>query len=85
MRQVDTFFNTIQYQSMKRSDEMVDRLNRCLQVVPTQLARLLINDFFFKQKDLRACHRALQKKKGGAGGLGGRDLLGSMLHASINN
>ena len=48
---------------------MVDRLNRCLQVVPTQLARLLINDFFFKQKDLRACHRALQKKKVGRGGL----------------
>ena len=46
---------------------MVDRLNRCLQVVPTQLARLLINDFFFKQKDLRACHRALQKKRWGGG------------------
>jgi len=81
----DTFFKTILYQSMKRSDEMVDRLNRCLQVVPTQLqlARLLISDFFLK-KDLSACHRIAKEKK--KKGLGEGDLLGStMMHASINN
>jgi len=69
---------------MKRSDEMVDRLNRCLQVVPTQLqlARLLISDFFLKKRsECLSSHCKRKKKKG----LGERDLLGSMMHASINN
>ena len=46
---------------------MVDRLNRCLQVVPTQLqlARLLISDFFLKKRsECLSSHCKRKKRKG---------------------